>query len=222
MSSWAESFVSDLAAISLPNVFNPYGQVCEEHDLPNAPELRRRNLELVLDSHIQSGASTFWLGRDFGYRGARRTGLSLTDEGHLETAARICGTMPLNKATRTPCVFERTATVTWGQLKRIPVTPLLWNAFPLHPHEAGLPASNRAHSAAERRITYWALEALLRKFRPKHLVAIGNSAAEALGDLGIDYVKVRHPSYGGQAEFISGIEEIYGLRPLQNKQLELI
>lgn len=222
MSNWAKSFVADLAAIQLPDVFNPYRQSCAEHDLPHAALIRQSNLETVLESHLSQGVNTFWLGRDFGYRGARRTGISLTDEGHLETASEVFGTGPLSRATRTAAISERTATVTWGQIRRLSIAPLLWNAFPLHPHEPNLPMTNRAHTSAERRTTYWALESLLAKFQPEHVIAIGNSAADALEDLGVDYIKVRHPSYGGQAEFIAGLEQIYGLPPQRAEQLELI
>jgi hypothetical protein len=42
-------------------------------------------------------------------------------------------------------------------------------------------------------------------------VAIGRDAGIALNGLDITVEIVRHPSYGGQAEFISGINQIYGL-----------
>ena len=42
-------------------------------------------------------------------------------------------------------------------------------------------------------------------------MAIGRDAGEALGDLDLPVSQVRHPSYGGQSEFIAGIEEIYNL-----------
>jgi hypothetical protein len=51
-------------------------------------------------------------------------------------------------------VAERTSTVVWDMLARIGERVLLWNAFPLHPHEPGNPLSNRVHTRAEREPTW--------------------------------------------------------------------
>jgi hypothetical protein len=52
---------------------------------------------------------------------------------------------------------------------------------------------------------------LLDVLDPRVVVAVGRDAQVALSDLGIDAMQVRHPSYGGQSDFISGIEGLYGL-----------
>jgi hypothetical protein len=44
----------------------------------------------------------------------------------------------------------------------------------------------------------------------------------ALTDMGVTHQKVRHPSYGGQADFVAGMEAIYGLASQKPRQLELI
>ncbi|RYG88281.1 MAG: hypothetical protein EON58_20095 [Alphaproteobacteria bacterium] len=106
---------------------------------------------------------------------------------------------------------ERTATVVWGAIRRLPTPPVLWNAFPLHSHELGDQFTNRAHSAVERRITAWTIEVLVGRLKPQRLIAVGNDAAKALGDMGFNFEQVRHPSYGGQREFIAGIENLHGL-----------
>ena len=49
--------------------------------------------------------------------------------------------------------------------------------------------------------------------RPRRIVAIGRDAGMALAGLDIPVELVRHPSYGGQAEFIAGVNEIYGIVP---------
>jgi hypothetical protein len=46
--------------------------------------------------------------------------------------------------------------------------------------------------------------------KPRKIIAIGRDAGMALKGLDITIEVVRHPSYGGQAEFISGINQIYG------------
>jgi hypothetical protein len=59
--------------------------------------------------------------------------------------------------------------------------------------------------------------------RPRRLVAIGNDATKsAMRIAGIGpVVQVRHPSYGGQREFIQQVACVYDLA-LEAKQLTLL
>lgn len=154
---------------------------------------------------------TIWIARDLGYRGGRRTGVPLTDEVHLNHAAALMGGIELDRATRGPAVAERTAAVVWSVLSRIGEPAVLWNIFPLHPHEPADPFSNRCHTRSEREATWPLLTALIDMIQPRRIVAIGRDAGMALNGLDITVEVVRHPSYGGQAEFIAGVHRIYGV-----------
>jgi hypothetical protein len=89
--------------------------------------------------------------------------------------------------------------------------PFFWNTFPFHPYEVGDPMSNRAHSRQELQ-QVWALNLeLLDLLQPQKLVAIGNDAHDALTREGLKCEYVRHPSYGGQADFVAGLRRIHGL-----------
>jgi len=121
------------------------------------------------------------------------------------------GGIALDRATKGPLVAERTAAIVWSVLSRIGEPAVLWNVFPLHPHEADDPFSNRCHTRAEREATWPLLTALIAMIKPRRIVAIGRDAGMALSGLDIPVELVRHPSYGGQAEFISGVNVIYGL-----------
>ena len=79
----AKAFTEALSRVHLDNVFNPYADVCELHDRPDAAARRRQNLELSLSRALELNVRTMWIARDLGYRGGRRTGLALTDEMHL-------------------------------------------------------------------------------------------------------------------------------------------
>lgn len=206
-----KTFADALAKTSLPSVFNPYADYCATHDRVDAAEVRRRNLVRCLDAAIAARVDTIWIARDLGYRGGRRTGVPLTDEIHLDQAAALMGGIALDRATQGPAVAERTATVIWKVLTRIGEPVVLWNIFPLHPHEANDPFSNRCHTRAEREATWPLLVALIAMIKPRRIVAIGRDAGMALDGLDIPVEIVRHPSYGGQAEFISGVNRIYGL-----------
>ena len=206
-----KSFAQALAETRLPSVFNPYADCCSTYDRADAARVRRRNLVRCLDAAIAAHVDTIWIARDLGYRGGRRTGVPLTDEVHLGQASALMGGIALDRATKGPVVAERTAAIVWSVLTRIGEPAVLWNIFPLHPHEADDPFSNRCHTRAEREATWPLLTALIAMIKPRRIVAIGRDAGMALNGLDIAIEIVRHPSYGGQAEFISGVNHIYGL-----------
>jgi hypothetical protein len=207
----ATTFAAELAALRFENVFNPYADACPDHDGCHAADIRRRNLELVLSAALERGIDSLWIARDLGYRGGRRTGLALTDEPHLARHAALLGTPPLARATKGPAVGERTATVVWGMLHAIRRPIFLWNVFPLHPHMSGDAMSNRCHTHSERTACRPLLIWLLKSLRPRSVVAIGRDAHRALEDLGVSAVAVRHPSYGGQSEFVRSLAALYRL-----------
>jgi len=201
-------FVGQLKGVRFANVFNPYRDHCPAHDLPYACKIRRRNLSKVLTAAMSSGVDVIWLGRDLGYRGGRRTGLALTDESCLPNAATTYG-VPVNIATRTGPVSERTAQQIWAQVGLAPTVPILWNVFPFHPHEPGNSMSNRRHTRQEFDLCSDILTSILQLLRPKFLVAIGQDAHAELLRQGRKSILVRHPSYGGHIEFATGIRRFY-------------
>ena len=220
-----DDFINALISLRSPHAFNPYTDACEEHDGPDAPAVRRRNMRLVLDAAIVTGVDSIWVARDLGYRGGRRTGLALTDEAHLGAHAKLYDRLPLAKATRGPVVAELTAKVVWAALKEIGKPVFLWNVFPLHPHAPGDPLTNRAHTRAERQSSSHLISWLVSSLQPRTIVAIGKDAAAALQESGLRPVTVRHPSYGGQRDFRDGIAAAYGLPSIRlrnNTQLPLL
>jgi uracil-DNA glycosylase len=215
------TFASALAETHLPFVFNPYRDFCPLHDRPDAARVRKQNLIRCLEAAIEARADTIWIARDLGYRGGRRTGVPLTDEVHLDSASILLGGIALDRATQGPIVAERTAAIVWRVLARIAVPVVLWNVFPLHPHEADNPLSNRCHSRTERDATWPFLLALIEMIMPRRIVAIGRDAGAALASIDIPVEMIRHPSYGGQAEFIAGVQALYGMNDEASAMLNL-
>ena len=209
--SLSTSFVNELAALHFDNVFNPYADVCPMYDSADSAFIRRRNLELVINAAISKGIDSMWIARDLGYRGGRRTGLALTDEAHLFWHAKLLATPPLMQATQGPAMTERTATIVWRALRLIDRPIFLWNVFPLHPHEPHEPMSNRGHTRVERTVCQQFNLRLIETLRPKRVIAIGRDAQTAMVELGIESAKIRHPSYGGQSEFLAALTELYGV-----------
>lgn len=204
-------FVKALSTVQLDAVFNPYSDRCPLHDRADAPQRRRANLCRFLESVTDDEVDSIWIARDLGYRGGRRTGLPLTDEMHLQTFSKIYG-LPLSRATKGPPMAERTAAIIWKVLQQIDRPVFLWNIFPLHPFEPGDPLSNRCHTRTEREMFADVLFTLMDMLRPQRVVAIGRDAQKALADMSLDCHAVRHPSYGGQSEFISSMCALYGLK----------
>lgn len=205
------TFADALADTSLKAVFNPYRDHCSLHDRADGAQVRKRNLVHCLEAAIEAHVDTIWIARDLGYRGGRRTGVPLTDEVHLTSASTLLGGIALDRATHGPVVAERTAAMVWRMLSRVGAPVVLWNIFPLHPHEKDDPLTNRCHSRAERDATWPFLTALIAMIAPRRIVAIGRDAGLALAQIDIPVMTVRHPSYGGQAQFIAGVHAIYGI-----------
>ncbi len=208
------SFVEDLKQLEFDHVFNPYTDRCPVYDREDAPERRSVNLLSVIETAAGRPLDALWIGRDYSYRGGRRTGLAFTDDEHLDEHALRWG-LTLRRPTRGAVVRERSARVVWNVLSRIRATTVfLWNVFPFHPHQPDIPFSNRSHVAVERRPGQHLLKQLVRLLDPAAIIAIGNDAEKAARGLAgpAKVVKVRHPSYGGQTEFMAGMEAYYGLR----------
>jgi hypothetical protein len=108
---------------------------------------------------------------------------------------------------------ERTAAVIWRAIAQIGRPIFLWNVFPFHPYETNDPFTNRSHNSNERIVGEELLSELIGILNPRRLVALGNNAAGTVARLAgkRDVIHVRHPSYGGQREFMAQIQILYGV-----------
>jgi len=86
--------------------------------------------------------------------------------------------------------------------------PLLWAAYPHHPHNPGKAESNRAPTRAEILSGQPLILELIKLFGIKQVVAVGNVAYMSLRSLGIESKKIRHPSRGGAAIFERQMMEV--------------
>ena len=205
-------FVEDLKKLSFENTFNPYSNRCPVHDLGDAPQRRSRILLSLLTAASSQDVDSLWIGRDLGHRGGRRTGLPLTDDVRFHMHVERWG-LSIQRPTKGNEAAERTAAVIWSVLSQIEVPVFLWNVFPLHPHEPGNPFSNRSHNTIERKAGEIILSQLILLLKPRQIVAIGNDAARTVHRFRYQHkvVRVRHPSYGGQTQFLAQIGELYNL-----------
>jgi hypothetical protein len=216
-----DQFVERISTLRLENCFNPYSDCCSVYDVFDAPQIRKENLRQILRALSFFPRIDVWIGRDLGYKGGRRTGLALTDECCLHLYAMHLKIERLKKSTNGPAVKERTAANVYSILTHVTVPVLTWNVFPLHPHEAGKPFSNRQHTRGEAEIGLNFLSELCSLFPVRRLVAIGGDAAASAQRLDLESIHVRHPSYGGQTIFLEQMREIYELKAMKNVQIDL-
>jgi len=206
-------FIDAIKNLDFENTFNPYSNRCTLHDVDDAPSRRSNTLRTMLEIASESDIDAIWIGRDLGYRGGRRTGLAFTDDVHIGIHARRWGIV-VDRPTKGQVVAERTASVIWSVLSNIERQVFLWNVFPLHPHEFNDPFSNRLHNSCERKAGEELLFQLIHLLKPRRLIAIGNDAALTAHRLADhrDVIKVRHPSYGGQTQFLKQLRDLYNLQ----------
>lgn len=199
-----DHYLSSLASRpETPGVANPYGGP--------AGEARLANLRRYLTAVTRGGPRVALIGEAPGYRGCAVTGvpftsrqLLTTDTGRwgLFTGERYAAGAGLGRPWA-----EATATLVWrAVLRLLPSPPLLWNAFPFHPHHPGEPESNRPLTAREVAEGGPYLSGLLTLFPGVPVIAVGRQAARATDRLGVTPTAVvRHPAHGGARAFATGL-----------------
>ncbi|WP_258803380.1 uracil-DNA glycosylase [Pseudarthrobacter sp. NS4] len=206
--SGIDAFIDKLAAVET-------GPACTNffaHGVP-ANIQRRENLRIYLTEMLDRAPKVLLVGEAPGFRGMRITGVPFTNRGMFEGPANGFGLFGTGKGYALPpdaagVAAEPTATVMWQVLAELEFLPLLWSAFPWHPHLPGQPLSNRTPTRAEAALgtPFW--QALVEIFAVQTVVAVGNVAHLSVQRSGLDVPKVRHPSHGGRVGFKRGLEQL--------------
>jgi uracil-DNA glycosylase len=191
------------------------GPACTNFFDHSAPEnaRRRENLGIYLTEMLDRSPRVLLVGEAPGFRGMRLTGVPFTNRSILEGPANSFGLFGPGKCYVLPpdaagVPAEPTATVMWQVLAELEFLPLLWSAFPWHPHLPGKPLSNRTPTPAETALGAPFRQALIELFDIKSVVAVGNVAHQSLQRSGLEVPKVRHPSHGGRSGFKRGLEQL--------------
>lgn len=199
-------FVDSLADIETPAACNFYSN----GNPANAT--RRQNLKLYLQEVAKRKPSILLLGEAPGYQGSRMSGVPFTSEHIMLTGVdglEMLGAWKgYQKTDESGKIHkEPTATIMWEVLNGLQFAPLLWAAFPFHPHQPGEPLTNRVPTKPEVELGKDIFQQLMSIFGIRHVVAVGNVAHNSLAQVGIDTIKVRHPSHGGKNQFKSQLTD---------------
>lgn len=174
--------------------------------------LRRANLEEYFRRMLLNKPQVMIIGEAPGYQGTRRTGVPFGSEHHISGASEVAFFKDQSGFTRAfdgPRIRkEPTSTVMWRTISQCQELPLLWAVYPLHPHQPDNIESNRTPTRSEVQACKAHLVELINMLQIETVIALGNVAKMTLDELGIDAVKVRHPSRGGASIFAQQLYEI--------------
>ncbi len=208
MTDQFDQFIDILAAADVAeDAYNQYAP----HDPHNA--IRRENLRLYLHEMAARDPKVLLVGEAPGYQGCRRSGVNFTSDYILLNPPQGVPILGEAAGYRMSPEYDKprkepSATIVWETIGQTGLVPLLFAAYPFHPFKAGKPLSNRAPRAAELEAGREYLKMVLGLFAFETILAVGNQAEKTLTALGLDFVKLRHPSHGGKPEFVAGYEAV--------------
>lgn len=167
--------------------------------------LRRANLERYLLLMASHHPRLMLVGEAPGYRGTAITGVPFMSLRELRSTPGLLTRSPLGDMFHEPPTaassWEATSGAMWKELVRMPQPPLLWAAYPSHPHPQDTTLGNRRPSADEVRAGIEIARHLASAFKIDTIVAVGGVAQAALKPFYGDLPRVRHPARGGAARF---------------------
>lgn len=198
-----EKFVESLAHTKpTQHSVNPYSYEKKENGI------RRRNLAEYLAARLDSDVSVLLVSEAPGYRGTRRTGVPFSSEKIILTHPFFTSRKFFSVENADNPMAESSASIVWETMDELQFYPLIWAAFPLHPHQPGNEESNRAPTQEEMLIGQTSLQSLMEIFEITTVAAVGRAAEKALGMLNIAAIQIRHPSHGGSDLFRNGLAEL--------------
>ena len=180
-------------------VFNQY----QEKNMLN-------NLEAYLKYLLRYRSDILLIGEAPGYRGCRLTGIPFTSGNVIKTSEHNIFREIGREIVLPQVVSEKTATILWGFLGINKAVPILWNAFPFHPHQSRKTEGNRRPNVSEIEEGTTYLKLICNLFKPKKLCSLGRVGESILKIVfpKEEIIYIRHPSHGGKKDFIEGMTEL--------------
>ena len=202
-----DAFIDDLTKCRAEaDAFNQYAHGSADN------AIRRNNLRLYLQCMASRSPRAMLVMEAPGYRGCRLTGIPVTSRKMLLEGVRALNIFGTETGFRDVSDIgfesiygEQSATIVWTALAEMGALPLIWNAYPLHPHKPGEARSNRKPRRSELKTGERFLRQSFALWSFDQVIAVGNVAHETLAGMGISCAKIRHPAQGGKRDFIAGL-----------------
>lgn len=181
------------------SLFNQYVEEDPSESRGNS-KIRLINLKSYLTALLNRPVELMIIGESAGYNGAKCNGLHLFTEDYYLKLPGIRSVNRLVDESKTAKFLDRAF---WGH-----ATPLAFNIVPFFTHPENCLASNRKPSKAEiQQGSYFSLK-LYQIFKPECVISMGRLAEMGLAQRGIKNDYLRHPSMGGQEEFLRGLRAL--------------
>ncbi|MCC6802781.1 MAG: uracil-DNA glycosylase [Anaerolineae bacterium] len=202
------AFVERLSRVaSTDDSYNPFEAGSSPYNA-----LRRANLQRYLEDVAARQSRIALIAEAPGYRGMRLTGVPMTSRRILREGVPELAMFGVEHGYQDvpepgfEAVFgEQSASILWSLLPELGIVPLVWGAYPLHPHQPGKPLTNRTPRVTEIPVGEPFVRDLLDMLAPKKIIAVGNVGYGLLTSMGISCVKIRHPANGGKNDFVAGL-----------------
>jgi hypothetical protein len=187
-------------------VFNQYSDSDPDLERAGGAATRRRNLRRYLVAFAR--ASYVLVGEAAGYAGCRFSGLPFTGEAQIVGPKCLpwAHGLGFEQSSRDGLWKERSGEMVWGVFDGRQDC-VLWNTFPWHPHGKEL-LSNRKPRRSEIEQATEVLRSFLAIYGGAEVYAIGRVSEETLARLGVRAPYIRHPSHGGKAAFVRGVQAL--------------
>lgn len=202
---------------SSPGLFNQYNDSDARVDLPDAAQIRRKNLYNYFRS-FPKRPPVVVVGEAPGPWECRFSGIPFTGERQLVMlelpfhGRRSSKDNPILKVRKSTPYVSNSARIFWNVIKKYHPKFLVWNCVPIHPYKKGTILSVRTPTTTE--VLYYSglLSEIVSLLKPEKIIALGRKAEFSLQELGIPCSYVRHPSQGGAERFKKGIEQAFKKR----------
>jgi uracil-DNA glycosylase len=204
------SFIERLSEVeTAPDAYNPFGAGDNPYNA-----LRRANLQRYLNDVLERQDGIVLIAEAPGYRGMRLTGVPMVSRRILRDGVPSLGMFGTARGYQDvpepgfeAIQAEQTSSILWSVLPELGIVPLVWGAFPFHPHQLGKPLTNRKPRVPEVKTGEPFVRELLEVFAPKKVIAVGNVGYGLLTAMDIPCVKIRHPAQGGKNDFVAGMRK---------------
>lgn len=168
------------------------------------------NLKTYITYLLRYKPDVLLIGEAPGYRGCTLTGIPFTSGDVIKASKHNIFKDIGSKIVLSKIISENTATILWEFLDMNESVPILWNAFPFHPHHKGMPESNRKPTISEIEEGKTYMKQIYNLFKPEKLCSLGRVGESILKGLFPKgkIIYIRHPSYGGKKDFIKGMKQV--------------